>query len=54
MAAILNYCFEEELNPEAYGEIKEVGAKSRQVDQHGKTRLLSPLEKKTSLIKETY
>ena len=46
MAAILNYCFEEELNPEAYGEIKEVGAKSRQVDQHGKTRLFVALGKK--------
>ncbi|MFQ5329475.1 MAG: DEAD/DEAH box helicase [Thermodesulfobacteriota bacterium] len=46
MAAILNYCFEEELNPEAYGEIQEVGAKSRQVDQHGKTRLFVALGKK--------
>jgi len=46
MAAILNYSFEEVLNPEAYGEIKEVGVKSRQVDQHGKTRLFVALGKK--------
>jgi len=25
LAAVLNYCFEEELNPDAYGEIKETG-----------------------------
>jgi ATP-dependent RNA helicase DeaD len=46
VAAILNYCFEEELNPDAYGEIKEIGARGRQVDQEGKTRLFVALGKK--------
>jgi len=39
LAAMLNYRFEEELNPEAYGEIKEVGGKGKQLDLQGKTRL---------------
>ena len=46
LAAILNYCFEEELNPDAYGEIKEVGAKGKQLDQQGKARLFVALGKK--------
>ena len=46
LAALLNYCFEEELNPDAYGEIKEVGAKGKQLDQQGKARLFVALGKK--------
>jgi ATP-dependent RNA helicase DeaD len=49
LAALLNYCFEEELNPDAYGEIKEVGVKGRQVDQEGKTRLFVALGKRDSM-----
>ena len=49
LAAVLNYCFEEELNPDAYGEIQEVGAKGRQLDQQGKTRLFVALGKKDRL-----
>ena len=49
LAAILNYCFEEELNPEAYGEIKEVSAKGRQIDLQGKTRLFVALGKKDKI-----
>ncbi|RLD10210.1 MAG: ATP-dependent helicase [Chlamydiae bacterium] len=49
LAAILNYCFEEELNPDSYGEIKEVAAKGRQLDNHGKTRLFVALGKKDQL-----
>ncbi len=49
LAATLNYCFEEELNPDAYGEIKEVGAKGRQLDQQGKARLFVALGKKDKL-----
>ncbi|MFC1485385.1 DEAD/DEAH box helicase [bacterium] len=49
LAAILNYSFEEELNPEAYGEIKEIGARGRQVDMQGKARLFIALGKKDNI-----
>ena len=49
LAALLNYCFEEELNPDAYGEIKEVGQKGGQLDQQGKTRLFVALGKKDKI-----
>ena len=49
LAAILNYCFEEELNPDVYGEIKEDGAKGKQLDQQGKARLFVALGKKDKL-----
>ncbi len=49
VAAMLNYCFEEELNPDAYGEIKEIGTKGRQVDQQGKARLFVALGKKDKI-----
>ncbi|GAG19944.1 unnamed protein product, partial [marine sediment metagenome] len=49
LAAILNYCFEEELNPNSYGEIKEDGAKGKQLDQQGKARLFVALGKKDKI-----
>jgi len=49
LAAILNYCFEEVLNPDTYGEIKEVGAKGKQLDQQGKARLFVALGKKDKI-----
>jgi len=56
LAAILNYCFEDELNPEAYGEIKDIAAKGkradqqgRQIDKQGKARLFVALGKKDKL-----
>jgi len=49
LAAVLNYSFEEELNPDAYGEIKEVGAKGKQLDQQGKARLFVALGKKDNI-----
>ena len=50
MAALLYYSFEEELNPESYGEIKEVAEKERrQLDDHGKTRLFVALGKKDKI-----
>jgi len=49
VSALLNYCFEEELNPDAYGEIKEIGAKVKQLDQQGKTRLFVALGKKDKI-----
>jgi len=49
LAALLNYCFEEELNPDAYGEIKEVGTKGKQLDQQGKARLFVALGKRDKI-----
>jgi ATP-dependent RNA helicase DeaD len=49
LAAILNYCFDEELNPDVYGEIKEVGAKGKQLDGQGKARLFVALGKKDKI-----
>jgi len=46
LAGVLNYCFEEELNPKAYGRIKDAGGKSKQLEQHGKARLFVALGKK--------
>lgn len=49
LAAVLNYCFEDELNPDAYGEIRESGGKGTQLDQQGKTRLFVALGKKNKM-----
>lgn len=49
LAAILNYCFEEELDYSAYGEIKEIGEKGKQLDGQGKTRLFVALGKKDKI-----
>ena len=49
LAALLNYSFEEELNPDVYGEIREVGTKGRQLDQQGKARLFVALGKKDKI-----
>jgi ATP-dependent RNA helicase DeaD len=52
LAALLNYSFEDELNPAIYGEIKDPGksggggGRGRQVDQHGKARLFVALGRK--------
>ena len=45
IAALLNYCFSEELDPGAYGEISEVGGRGGQVDRQGKSRLFVALGK---------
>ncbi|NKB24963.1 MAG: DEAD/DEAH box helicase [Kiritimatiellae bacterium] len=49
VAAILNYCFEEELNPDAYGEIREASPKGKQLDQQGKARLFVALGKRNNM-----
>jgi len=50
LAAILNYCFEEELNPDVYGKIKETGGtKEKRLDKHGKTRLFAAIGKKDKI-----
>jgi len=46
LAAILNYCFKDELNPEAYAPIREMGSKGKQMDKQGKARLFVALGKK--------
>jgi ATP-dependent RNA helicase DeaD len=49
LAAVLNYSFEEDLNPDAYGEITEVCTKGKQLDQQGKARLFVALGKKDKM-----
>lgn len=50
LAAVLNYCFEDELNPESYGSVKEFGSnKGDTVDKKGKARLFVSLGKKDNL-----
>jgi ATP-dependent RNA helicase DeaD len=49
LAAVLSYCFEEDLSFEAYGDIKDIGAKDRQVDQQGKARLFISMGKKDKM-----
>lgn len=49
LAAILNYCFEDDLNPDTYGSVKEFGPKSENVDKKGKARLFVSLGKKDKL-----
>ncbi|MBW1650467.1 MAG: DEAD/DEAH box helicase [Deltaproteobacteria bacterium] len=49
LAAILNYCFEEQLNPDAYGEIQEIGGRKKQLDKKGKARLFVALGKKDKM-----
>jgi len=49
MAALLSYCFDDDLNPDNYGEIKEAGAKGQQLDHQGKTRLFVALGKKDKM-----
>ncbi len=46
LAAMLNYFYDEDLNPENYGEIDEAGNKGRQLDRQGKARLFVALGKK--------
>lgn len=46
LAAILNYCFEGDLNPNNYGELNESIKKRKSVDMEGKTRLFVAIGKK--------
>ena len=49
LATTLFYCFEEELNPDAYNELQGTGPKGKQLDQQGKSRLFVALGKKDKL-----
>jgi len=46
LAALLSYCFDEELNPDGYSEMKEISRKGKKLDLQGKTRLFVALGKK--------
>lgn len=46
VAAVLNYCFEDELDPDVYGEIQELSKRGKQIDRQGKARLFVALGKK--------
>ena len=52
LAAMLNYCFEKEVDPNTYKEITEIGKKGKRpdkIDMHGKARLFVALGKKDKI-----
>jgi len=52
LAAMLNYCFEKEVDPNSYKEITEIGKKGKRpdkLDMHGKARLFVALGKKDKI-----
>ncbi len=49
VAAMLAYCFEEDLDPSSYGEIQDVRGRGVQLDQQGKARLFVALGKKDNI-----
>ncbi|MBT3216059.1 MAG: DEAD/DEAH box helicase [Candidatus Marinimicrobia bacterium] len=49
LAAVLNYSFEESLNPKSYGDIADLNTKRKNLDQQGKTRLFVAMGKKDKI-----
>ena len=49
VASLLAYSFEDELNPEIYGEVQEFGKRGRPLDRQGTTRLFIALGKKDAM-----
>jgi ATP-dependent RNA helicase DeaD len=51
LSAVLNYCFEDDLNPDNYGEIQEPGMQDRgqQIDRQGRARLFVALGRKDKM-----
>ena len=49
VAALLNYSFEDDLNADSYGSVKEIGKKSKPLDNQGKARLFITLGKKDKM-----
>lgn len=49
LAAMLNYCFKNEIDPEGYNEIQSAGKKSMQLDLQGKARLFIALGNKDNI-----
>ncbi len=46
LAAVLNYSFEEALNPKSYGNVENLNSRGKNLDQQGKTRLFVAVGKK--------
>ena len=49
LAKLLNYCFDDELNPGLYSEIENVSGKNRKIEMEGRARLFVALGKKDKL-----
>ena len=50
LSAVLSYCFEDELNPDIYGNVSDAGRRDKnRIDQEGKTRLFVALGKKDGI-----
>jgi len=49
LAKLLNYSFDDKLNPGLYNEIKDLSGKSRKIEMEGRTRLFVALGKKDKL-----
>ncbi|ETR73578.1 MAG: DEAD/DEAH box helicase domain protein [Candidatus Magnetoglobus multicellularis str. Araruama] len=49
LAAMLNYCFEEEINPDTYGKITDIAPPIKELNQQGKARLFVALGKKDKM-----
>lgn len=49
LAKLLSYCFDGELNPSLYNEIKDLSGKNRKIEMEGRTRLFVALGKKDKI-----
>jgi ATP-dependent RNA helicase DeaD len=49
LAAVLSYAFDQELDPDNYGKVKEFESKGKDLDQQGKARLFVALGKKDKM-----
>jgi ATP-dependent RNA helicase DeaD len=49
LAKLLSYCFDNELNPGLYNEIKDLSGKNRRIEMEGRTRLFVALGKKDKI-----
>ncbi len=49
LAKLLNYCFDDKLNPGLYNEIKDLSGKNRKIEMEGRTRLFVALGKKDKI-----
>jgi ATP-dependent RNA helicase DeaD len=49
LAKLLNYCFDDQLNPGLYNEIKDLSGRSRKIEMEGRTRLFVALGKKDKI-----
>jgi len=49
LAKLLNYCFDDKLNPGLYKEIKDLSGKNRKIEMEGRTRLFVALGKEDKI-----